>query len=61
MVIVLHDMIAGMEANEKLSAIVNELFLRDRRPKTSLFFISKPYFKLPRTIRLNTTHCFIVK
>ena len=61
MVIVFHDMIAGMEANKKLSAIVNELFLRDRRPKISLVFISKPYFKLPRTIRLNTTHCFIVK
>ena len=60
-VIVFHDMIAGMETNEKLSAIVNELFLRDRKNNISLVFISKSYFKVPKTITLNVTHYFIMK
>ena len=33
-------MIADMEANEKLSPIVNELFLRGRAHNISLIFIS---------------------
>ena len=51
------DMIADMESNKKLSAIVTELFLRGRKLNISLF-ISLSYFKVPKTIRLDATHFF---
>ena len=50
-----------MEANKKLSPIVTELFLKGRKLNISLVFISQCYFKVPKTIRLNTTHYFIMK
>ena len=58
---VLNDTIAGMKATDKLSAIVNDLFLRDRRPIISLVLISQSYLKVPKTIRLSATHYFILK
>ena len=45
------NMIADIESNKKLSLIVTELFLRGRKLNISLVFISKSYFKLPKTIR----------
>ena len=39
--IVFHDVIADMEANNKLSPIVTELFLRRRKLNISLIFISQ--------------------
>ena len=54
--IVFEDMIANMRANENLSAIVTELFLRGRKLKISLVFITQSYFKVPKTIRLSATH-----
>ena len=59
--IVFHDMIADMESNKKLSLIVAELFLRGKKLNISLAFISQSYFKVPKTIRLNATHYFIIK
>ena len=59
--IVFHDMIADMESNKKLSPIVTELILRGRKLNISLAFISQSYFKVSETIRLNSTHCFIMK
>ena len=50
-----------MESNEKLSPIVTELFIRGRKLNISLVFISQSYFKVPKTIRLNATHYFIMK
>ena len=50
-----------MEANEKLSPIVTELFLRERKLNILLVFISQSYFKVPKTVRLNATHYFIMK
>ena len=58
--IVFDDMIADMESNKKLSP-VTELFLRGRKLNISLVFISQSYFKVPKTIRLNATHYFIMK
>ena len=55
------DMIANMESNKNLSPIVSELFLRRRKLKISLAFISQSYFKVSKTIRLNATHYFIMK
>ena len=48
------DMIADMESNKKLSPIVTELFLRRRKLNISLVSILQSYFKVPKTIRLNT-------
>ena len=61
MSIVFDDMIADMEANKKLIPMVTELFLRGIKLKISLVFISQSYFKMPKTIRLNATHYFIMK
>ena len=61
MLIVFDDMIADMESNKKSSPIVTEVFLRGRKLNISLFFVSKSYFKVPKTIRLNATYHFIMK
>ena len=39
------DMIADMESNKELSAVVTELFLRGRKLNTSLVFIPKNLFQ----------------
>ena len=59
--IVFHDMIGDMESNKTLSPTVTDLFLRGRKVNISLVFISKSYFKVPKTVRLNATHYFIMK
>ena len=59
--IVFDDMITDMESNKKLSPIVTELFLRQRKLNISLVFLLQSYFKVPKTIRLNATHYFIMK
>ena len=50
-----------LESNKKISPIVTELFLRGRKLNISLVFISQSYFKVPKTIRLNATHYFIMQ
>ena len=50
-----------MIINKKLNSIVTELFLRGRKLNISLVFITQPYFKVPKDVRLNTTHFFIMK
>ena len=50
-----------MEANEKLSTIVTELFIRHRKLNISLVFMLQSYLQVPKTIRLNATHSFIMK
>ena len=37
------------------------MFLTERKLNISLVFISQSYFKVPRTIRLNAAHYFIMK
>ena len=54
-------MTAHIEANKKLSPIATELVLRGRKPNISPVLISQSYFKVTKTIRLNTTHYFIMK
>ena len=55
------DMIADIKSNKKLSPIVTGLFLRGKQLNTLLVFMSQPNFKVPKTIRLNATHYFIMK
>ena len=37
------------------------MLLRGRKLDTLLVFISQSYLKVPKTIRLNASHCFIMK
>ena len=59
--IVFDDMIADIIRNKKLNSIVTELFIRGRKLNISLVFITQSYFKVPKDVRLNTTHFFISK
>ena len=59
--IVFDYMIVHTEGNKELSPLVTELFLRRRKLSISLVFISQYYFKVPKIIRLNATHYFIIK
>ena len=56
--IVFGDMLADMINNKKLISIVTELFIRGRKLNISLVFITQSYFKVPKDVRLNTTHFF---
>ena len=54
-------MIAEMINNKKLNSIVTDLLIRGRKLNISLVFITQSYFKVPKDVRLNTTHFFIMK
>ena len=47
--------------NKKLNSIVTELFIRCRELYISVVFIMQSYFKVPKVLRLNSTHFFIMK
>ena len=51
-------MIADMINNKKLNLIVTELFIRGRKRNISIVFIKQSYFKVPKDLRLNSTHFF---
>ena len=59
--ILFDDMIADMNHNKKLNSMVTKLFIRSRKLYISLVFITQSYFKVPKDVRLNTTHFFIAK
>ena len=59
--IIFDDMIADMISNNKLNPIVTELFIRGRKLNISIVFITQSYFKVPKDVRLNSTHLFIMK
>ena len=54
-------MIADMINNKKLNSTVTELFIRGTKLNISPVFITQSYFKVPKEVRLNTTHFFIMK
>ena len=47
--------------NKKFQAIINELFIRYRKRNISLEFITQSYFSVPKDVRLNSKHYFIMK
>ena len=59
--IVFDDMIADMIDNKKLNPVVRELFTRGRKLNISIVFITQSYFRVPKDVRLNSTHFFIMK
>ena len=59
--IVFDDMIADMINNKKLNPVVTELFISGGKPNISIAFIIQSHFKVPKDVRLNSTHFFIKK
>ena len=54
-------MITDMLSNKKLNLIVTELLLKGKKPNISLVFITQSYFTVPKNVRQNSTHYFIMK
>ena len=54
-------MIADIINNEKLNPVVTELYIRGRKCNISLDFITWSYFKVPKEVRLNSTHFLTIK
>ena len=59
--IVFDDMIVDIMTNKKFQAILKELFIRGRKINIYLVFITQSYFSVPKDVRLNSKHCFIMK
>ena len=59
--IVFDDMIADIMTNKKFQATIKELFIRCRKLNISLVFITQCHFSVPKDVRLNLTHYFIMK
>ena len=59
--IVFDDMTSDMFSDKKLNSIVTELFIRGRKLNISCVFITKSYFPVPKHVRVNSTHYFIMK
>ena len=59
--IVFNDMITDMIINKKLNPVVTELLIRDSKLNISILFITKLCFKVPKEVRINTKHFFIMK
>ena len=60
-ILIAFDMIADMLSNRKLSSTVTGLFIRGIKLNILLTFITEYYFAVPKNIRLNSTHYFIMK
>ena len=52
----LDDMIAYLLINKKLNSIVTEIFVKGRKLKISLVFITQSYFAMTKNIRLRSKH-----
>ena len=59
--IIFDDMIVDIMTNKKFQAIIKELFIRCRKLNISLVFITQSYFSVPKDVRLNPTHYFIMR
>ena len=60
-ILLVSDMIVDMINNKKTNSIVTDLFIRGRKLNISIVFIMQSYFKVPKDVRLNSTHFFIMK
>ena len=58
--IVFDVMIADMLSNKKHNPTVTESFIRSRKLNIYLVFITQAYSAVPKNIRLNSTHYFIM-
>ena len=62
-ILILFDdmMIPDILSNKKLNPIVTELFIRGKKIKYSLVFITQSYFAVRKNFRISSTHYFIIK
>ena len=54
-------MIADMINNKNLNLIATELFIRGSKLNISLVFVTQSCSKVPKDVRLNSNHIFIMK
>ena len=59
--ILVDDMTVDVLSNTKCNPTVTELFIREGKLNISIVVIKKPYFAVPKNIRLNSTDFFIMK
>ena len=50
-----------MLADKRFNPVLTELLIRGRKLNISLVFITQSYFAVPKSIRLTSTHYFIMK
>ena len=50
-----------LTSNKKLNLVITELFIRGKKLNISLLFITQSHFAVPKNIRLNSTHYFVMK
>ena len=60
-ILVVFEIIAGMLSNKKSQPTVTKLLIRSRKVNTYFVFITQSYFLVLKTIKLNSTHYFIIK
>ena len=53
--------IVVMLSNKKLNLIVTKLYTRGSKLNISLIFFTQSYFVVPKNIRSNSTHYFVMK
>ena len=56
-----YNPIKKLSNNNKLNPIVTELVIRGRKLNISIIFIMQSHFKVPKDVRLNSTHFFTMK
>ena len=54
-------MIADIIINKNINSIVTELFIRGRKLNIPIVFITQSYSKVPKDVRLSSTHFVIIK
>ena len=59
--IVFYDIIVDIVTNKKFQAIIKELFIRCRKSKISLVFITQSYFSVLKDVRLHITYTLLNK
>ena len=59
--IVFDDMIADIMTNETFQATIKELFIRCGKLNISFVFITRSYFSVPKDVRLNSMHYYIMR
>ena len=58
--IVFDDLVADMINSKRLNSIITELFIKGRKLNISLACMTQSYVKVPKDVRLNSTHFFIM-
>ena len=56
-----YNIIVDKLSNKKPNPVVTELFIRGRKLNNSLVFITQSYFVVPKYIRLDSKHYFILE